>query len=382
LLNQRAHRCLLLLVAAGTFSAGCQSGSAPSSSEPRLGPIGRVERRTSPEPAKPLPSADNGELPPPPFADVPLVYQRPPEQKMFLDGYNAVGRPRLAVFVNRSLLGDSLPITAPPVGERLPPTGADPIQGNPFRDESGRPVEYLGAGQYDEAYAKQIDYITIENVMTQWLACEGQTTIASPSVIRERLTAEEINKLQAGRPRMLGEVAKELNADVLVYAQARPTRQTEHGLEIRLNAEAINISSGEQIARATVLIPPPLDTEQVNQYTRFIARKLMADMAMTWAGPGPARRAGVQAAPAPSDSRPLPIEPAPRIDAPLTPPAINEPAPPTSTPPVTPRPPALEPKPVPQEKPSLLDRPDPSSVSRTPDDDLPPPPASAGRRPD
>lgn len=379
---------------------GCQTSSGPSG--PRLGPEGRMDRQTYPDgPAKPLPGPESAESPPPPFVDVPLVYQRPPEQKMFLDGYNAVNRPRLAVFVNRSLLGDVLPPEAPPVTGSLPPTGADPIQGNPFRDETGQPIRYLPAGQYDEQAARQIDYATIENVLTQWLACEGQTTIASPTAVRERLNADEINKLQAGRTRQLGELVKELNADILIYAQARPTRQTERGLEIRLNAEAINIAQGEQIARATVLIPPPLDTERINMYTRFIARKLMADMAMTWSGPGPARQLGGELRPAlPTVPEPAPLSPGrqplppaePKVGpepSPAPAPVSPAPATPSAPAPVAPTPPSSEPRPatqpnrnVPPERPSLLDRPEPPSATRQPEEDFPPPPASAKRLPD
>ncbi|QOV90664.1 hypothetical protein [Humisphaera borealis] len=365
--------------------AGCQS-SPPPPSQPRLGPVGQMERRSYPDPVKPLPGPDSAESPAPPFADVPLVYQRPPEQKMFVDGYNAVGRPKLAVFVNRSLLGDALPIEAAPVAERVPPSGVDPIRGNPFRDEHGQDITYLRSGQYDEASAKQIDYATIENVMTQWLACEGQTTIASPAVVRERLNADEIGKLQQGRTRQLGELAKELNADILIYAQARPTRQTERGLEIRLNVEAINISHGEQIARATVLIPPPLDTERINMYTRFIARKLMADMAMTWSGPGPARQQTDIRPALPTVPEPTPISPGRQPVAPPVAPA-EQPVQPKviDPPPIKPAVPS-DPKPapsgVPAEKPSVLDRPEPPSATRQPDADFPPPPASARRNPE
>ena len=386
------HRFWIGSVAAfGAFAlAGCQSPPPPPG-QPRLGPVGQMERRSYPDPVKPLPGPESAESPAPPFADVPLVYQRPPEQKMFLDGYAAVGRPKLAIFVNRSLLGDALPIEALPVAERVPPSGADPIRGNPFRDEAGQPINYLRSGQYDEASAKQIDYATIENVMTQWLACEGQTTIASPAVVRERLNADEINKLQSGRTRQLGELAKELNADILIYAQARPTRQTERGLEIRLNAEAINIAHGEQIARATVLIPPPLDTERINMYTRFIARKLMADMAMTWSGPGPARQQNDIRPALPTVPEPAPINPgrqpvAPPTEPPAQPKAVQPPPATTPVPPA-PQPPAGETKPpapsgVPPEKPSVLDRPEPPSASRQPESDFPPPPASARRNPE
>ena len=63
---------------------------------------------------------------------------------------------------------------------------------------------------------------------------------------RQRLTDEQVKELQEGRPQMVGEVAQQLDADVLVQVQARPTRQTAQGLEVRVVAEAINIGRGGQ----------------------------------------------------------------------------------------------------------------------------------------
>ena len=56
------------------------------------------------------------EVPPPDardsrvYADDPLVVQPPPEQRAFVDAYNRVGRPRITVFINRTMQGDIIPV--------------------------------------------------------------------------------------------------------------------------------------------------------------------------------------------------------------------------------------------------------------------------------
>src|SRR3712207_8022554 len=80
-------------------------------------PRSRVVERPPPVPLrerdeyKPLPDRARGsQVPPPPYDDVPLVNQRPPEQRAFVEAYEGVGRPRILVFVNRTLEGDIIPV--------------------------------------------------------------------------------------------------------------------------------------------------------------------------------------------------------------------------------------------------------------------------------
>src|SRR5947209_15524617 len=59
---------------------------------------------------KPLPDQNRRELPAPLYNDPPLLGQRPPEASAFVNAYRQVGRPRIVVFVNRTLAGELLPV--------------------------------------------------------------------------------------------------------------------------------------------------------------------------------------------------------------------------------------------------------------------------------
>lgn len=231
-----------------------------------------------PPPRVPVPSNDRGAVvtrsddgikpiapnpayqPAPPFADEPLIIQQPPEQPAFVDAYRKVGSPRIVVLVNRSLAA------------------------NPGQDTAG----YLNPGEYDEINARNVDYQAMETILTDWLACGGQVTIISPTMVRQRLTDQQYTELQQGRPQVQAEMINQLGADILVQLQARPTKQTLQGLEIRLLGEALNVKGGESLARAVVDVPPPLTKPQLNEYTRYVARKMMDDMLGAWGAPTPA----------------------------------------------------------------------------------------------
>lgn len=221
---------------------------------------------------------------------------------------------------------------------------------------------YLRPGQYDEAWAKSLDYQAVENILTDWLACGGQVELMSPMMARGKLTEDQIKDLQSGRPRVMSEIARQLDADILVQVQAHPTHQTPQGLTVRVVSEAISLKGGQSIGRAMVDITLPLEKTTINRFTRFLASKLMDDMAGAWMTPGPGTGTGAGPAPAPTprDRRPMenpptrsvvperPIEPTPPAE-PQSPRTVNPPEvevrPPLPQPPmpVLPPPPASQP---------------------------------------
>jgi hypothetical protein len=260
------------------------------------------------------------------------VRDRLPEQRAFVDAYNRVGRPKIAIYVNRNLDSQIVPPTsadAPPAVrvERNANVNWDPYRGGTVND---RVEVYLKPGQYDEALARSLDYEAIENVLTDWLAAGGQTEIISPTLARARLTKEQTEALEKGERFVLTDITQRLDADVFIQVQARPTRQTEKGLAVRLVAEAMNTRGGRSVGRAVVDVPPPLDKPTINEYTRFLARKLMDDMIGTWSSPSPLPPQGTQVTP----------PAAPPVAPPAAPPQALPPAatPPTAAPPTSPAP--------------------------------------------
>jgi hypothetical protein len=288
---------------AGLMLAGCHDPTHPP---PRVVVPGEDYRQplTRADDVKPMPPIPPGPGEatnyPQPYNDEPLLVQRPPEQRAFADAYNRVGHPRIAIFVNRTLNGQVVPvIDNRPLGEveQHPLNTNGPVVVEQQTTTNGRTqTQFTQPGQYDEASAKTLDYEAMENILTDWLAANGQVTVVSPTLARARLTKDQIAKLEAGEALVLSDISQRLDADIFVQVQAHPTRQS-YGPAVRLVAEAINVRGGQSLGRAVVDVPPPLDKNQLNKYTRFMARKLMDDMTGAWLSAPPPRAA--PAAPAP-----------------------------------------------------------------------------------
>jgi hypothetical protein len=271
---------------------GCHDNSPPPQRVPVPSASGDTMTFHRDDQIKPLPPPRTADTtPPPPYNDAPIIDQQPPEQPAFVDAYHRVGSPKIVLFVNRTL------------------------EGNKSTDA------YLQPGQYDEASAKDLDYEAIENIMTDWLAADGQVTIISPIMARQRLTDQQVKEIQQGRPQAMSEAVHQLGADIFVQVQAHPTQQTAHGLEIRLVAEAINVKGGESLARAVVDVPPPLEKTTINKYTRFLSRKLMDGMMSAWLAPPPPAAEAPAPPPPPPAAPPPPPAPAPQSSPPTTAPS-------------------------------------------------------------
>lgn len=303
-----SHRILLGSIAAITVAGsgviGCSSPPPPPRVAVPLSPEDGGQVKSYPH-LRPLREPTAQELlPPPAFDDAPLVNQAVPEESAYVNAYNRVDRPRIVVFVNRTIEGQIIPVderkTIAGVEVTRDTNAAVEVQ----RSDSSRgwngsrssdnfktsgPARlretaevYLAPGQYDEMQAKSIDYQAIELQLADTLGASGKVTLVSPMMARQRLSDEEVKDLQSGRPTMLREIAEKLDADVLIQAQARPTKQTDEGLEVRILVEAINTRGGESVARAFVDVPPPLDKTTINKYSRYLARKTMVGLANAW----------------------------------------------------------------------------------------------------
>jgi hypothetical protein len=193
-------------------------------------------------------------LPAPPYNDAPLVSQRPPEQRAFVEAYEAVGRPRIVPFVNRTIEAAPAPATQP----------------DAFADDASRPP--AGPG---------LDYDAMENDLADWLAADGRVEIISPAVARQRLSTAQVIGLRENLPGAIEEAARQLDADVLVLVTPRLTSGEQ---EFRLVAEAINSGRGGQSVARTFVDVPPGGSARLDTHTRLLTRKLMDGMTAAWRG--------------------------------------------------------------------------------------------------
>ena len=190
--------------------AGCSTASPPPRiavpDQSRGNPNATYEHATP----KPMPSDQPmSDVPAPPFNDEPLVNQRPPEEHAFIQSYNRIGRPHLAILVN-------------------------PL----FRN-----------GAEDELASRSIDYAAMEAVLEEWFSCEGQVTLISPDAAAQRLTEQQMKDLQSGDPNIAKQVAEKIAADVIVQVQVEPIRQAGQ-TSARMVAKAVNVRGGQSIARS------------------------------------------------------------------------------------------------------------------------------------
>ncbi len=245
---------------------------------------------------KPMPAQDT-EPPPPAYDDPPLVDQQLPEEAWFLGTYNKVGRPRIAVFVNRSLDGNLIGDTGEPIITTNTEQGSSGSVNVQHSSDSGYygywssshsqqsdqfsttgPAEYhqsttvyLHPGQYDDASLAALDYQEMESLLSDWISCDGQVTLVSPGFIRSHMSDQDVQALQDGKSSGLDALSKNTNADVLIQVQAHPAQR--QGVVVLLVAEAINVRGGESLAHASVEMPTPVDRYALNNYTRFLREK-------------------------------------------------------------------------------------------------------------
>ncbi len=133
--------------------AGCHDPSPPP---PRVVVPGADYRQpvARQDEVKPMPPIAQGPVEPQTYNDEPLLVQRPPEQRAFVDAYNRVGHPRIAIFVNRTLNGQVVPVNdGRPLGEvEQHPTNSN---GGSTKSPRNRIVRLRGHGKHPHRLARR-----------------------------------------------------------------------------------------------------------------------------------------------------------------------------------------------------------------------------------
>ena len=246
-----------------TLCAGCRDSSpaVPYTPPPARGYETGLREHEGPKPMPEGRTAGMGASPRP-FNDEPLLVDTPPEARRFVEMYNKVGRPRITVIV-------------------------------------------------DPTIGPSIDYGMMELLLTDWMAADGQVSIVSPTVARARLSKEQLKSAEGGNADAVRDVA-----DIMIHVTAGPSQQRQVR-DVRILAEAMEVRGGDSLARAAVDMNAPMSKPKLNEYTRFLARKMMDGMTTTWGMPAPAQGDAPAAAVEPSGATTQPRGGlGPRIDAP------------------------------------------------------------------
>ena len=228
------------LTAALALAAGCRTPPPPRIQIP-------LESRGNPyttyehDPVKPMPphATQPAEGAPPQSSTGPQPPAQPPAvSQAYLESYDRVGRPRLVVLVER---------TSPPPRSIVP-------------------------GYYE----------TLERVVREALAAEGQVAIVPPAAARQ-LKDDQLKNIHAGEAKAIADAGDLLHADVVVQVRvsAAGSAAAERD-DTQITATARNARDARQIATAAASIPPPPQRRQIDFAGRLLAERLVDELAAAW----------------------------------------------------------------------------------------------------
>jgi len=313
-------RALLMALFAGAITAGnLQAQDAPHiiaapANDPRA-----YQPQVAP---RPLPAESTQVVPTGPAMREPL-----PSEEAFVRAYLAHRSPRVMVFVNRTINGDSLQpdglaeLTRTEVKQSATGSvnvanehvstaqnsaaaaaagwgGASASAGAGSTNDTSKtgfssngPAEYtkttsvkVAPDKYDEVGATKDDYEMIELSIVNYMDAGGRVQIKDADAARNKLDREKILRLENGDAAAWRLLSTELQTDILIQVKAVPTRQASSGAAIRLMCKAVSTTDARNLGTAVVDMPLPISKTNVNVFTRHLAEKMMQQMAEKWSG--------------------------------------------------------------------------------------------------
>lgn len=169
--------------------------------------------------------------------------------------------PRIMVFVNRTIQGDSVPKDT---FEKL-------VNGQTANEAVG---------------VASTDYEMIEAAIVQYFGNSPKVRVQDSDAARAKLTREQVLRIENSDPAANRLLAVELQQDVLIRVTASPTRQASSGQpSVRLIAKAVSTTDARNLGNAFIDMPLPMGKSNINMYTRYLSEQLMGQMAQKWAQP-------------------------------------------------------------------------------------------------
>jgi hypothetical protein len=226
------------LTGAIALATGCRTPPPPRIQIP-IDSKGNEYTTYQHDPNKPLPPSATQSAAESPSSQgrvvtIPPTIQAPAVSQAYLESYDRVGRPRLLVLVDR-----------------------DPA------------TRSIVPGDYD----------TLERVVRDALAAEGQVAVVPASAARQ-LNEQQLKGVASGDTKALSDAGSQLHADVIVQVRVGP--QVPEREETQITATARNARDGAQIATAAASIPPPPQRRQLDFAGRLLAERLVDELAGAW----------------------------------------------------------------------------------------------------
>jgi len=157
----------------------------------------------------------------------------------FVQAYENHRSPRIMVFVNRTMQGDSIAATSD-------------------------------------------DYDLIEASIIKYFDNSGKVTIQDSDAARAKLNRESVLRIENGDPVAVRLLSTELQQDILIRVTAKQTTQSSWGQAVRLIAKAVSTTDGRILGDEFTDMPLPMSKTNINVATRYLSEHLMGDMARKW----------------------------------------------------------------------------------------------------
>ena len=252
----RATRSVLAigLTVAAVLAAGCRTPPPPRIQIP-IDSRGNDYTTYRHDPVKPLPPSATQSAQESPQSSgyaAPSTLQPPAVSQAYLDAYDRVGRPRLLVLV-----------------ERASQTPRSIVPG---------------------------DYDTLERVIRDALAADGQVAMVPPAAARQ-LNQQQLTGVFAGDAKAIADAGDLLHADVIMQVRVSPGASVRE--ETQITATARNARDAQQIATAAASIPPPPQRRQIDFAGRLLAERVVDELAAAWDNLSRIPPAGAATQPAP-----------------------------------------------------------------------------------